>query len=172
MCKKFILMEKVNKIILGIDPGTARMGYGIIGYDGNTASCAEYGVLETSADIGEDIRLNDLYKKLKNLILKHKPQVVAVEDIFYFKNQKTLVGVSQARGIVLLAAAQSGIRYHSFTPLQIKQAVTGYGQADKRQVQKMVKTLLNLEEEPKPDDAADALAAAICCAHSIEMLKI
>jgi crossover junction endodeoxyribonuclease RuvC len=164
-------MNNVNKIILGIDPGTASMGYGIISYGENSASCVEYGVLKTSAGVDEDIRLSDLYNKLEILIRKHKPQIVSIEDIFYFKNQKTLIGVSQARGIALLAAAQSGIQCHSFTPLQIKQAVTGYGQADKEQVQKMVKTLLSLEKKPKPDDAADALAVAICCAYSIRMLK-
>lgn len=159
-------MKNNAKIILGIDPGTARMGYGIISYNNNDLECIDYGVLETSSGIEDHIRLNDLHKKIKVLVEKHKPEVVAVEDIFYFKNQKTLVGVSQARGVALLSAAQNGKKYFSFTPLQIKQAVSGYGKADKQQVQKMVKTLLNLESVPKPDDAADALAVAICCAHS------
>ena len=166
-------MNEVNKIILGIDPGTARMGWGMINYNNisHNYTPVDYGVLETDAAIEDHLRLKDLYKALDGLIKKYSPQIIAVEDIFYFKNQKTLITVAQARGVALLLAANAGKTCYSFTPLQIKQAVTGYGQADKKQVQTMVKTLLKLEEEPKPDDAADALAVAICCAHSLNMLN-
>jgi len=166
-------MSNASKIILGIDPGTARMGWGLINYNdsNHNYTLVDYGVLETDSSLEDHLRLKDLYTALDILIKKHNPQVVAVEDIFYFKNQKTLITVAQARGVVLLLAAKGGKVCHSFTPLQIKQAVTGYGQADKKQVQTMVKTLLKLKEEPKPDDAADALAVAICCAHSLNMLN-
>lgn len=164
-------MTQSKKIILGIDPGTARMGYGIIEYDGNESACLTYGTLETDAGIEEHLRLKDLYKSLKKLVKKYDPHVVAVEDIFYFKNQKTLVAVSQARGIALLAGSMGGRQCYSFTPLQVKQAVAGYGQAEKKQVQTMVKNLLKLDKEPRPDDAADALAVALCCAHSLNMLS-
>lgn len=165
-------MKENLKIILGIDPGTARMGYGFIEYDGNESKCIIYGVLETKAGIEDHLRLKDLYKALNALIKKYNPHVIAVEDIFYFKNKKTIVTVSQARGIALLAGSMAGKPCHSFTPLQIKQAVTGYGQADKKQVQAMVKILLKLDKDPQPDDAADALAIAICCAHSMNVLKL
>ncbi|MEX0878079.1 MAG: crossover junction endodeoxyribonuclease RuvC [Candidatus Spechtbacterales bacterium] len=160
-----------EKVVLGIDPGTARMGYGVINYKNPDISCVEYGVLETETKTEEALRLKDLYKGLNNLIHKHNPDVVAIEDIFYFKNQKTLVQVSQARGIALLAATNNGKKCYSFTPLQVKQAVVGYGQAEKHQVQEMVKAILHLEDTPKPDDAADALAVAISCAHSLKMLQ-
>ena len=163
-------MNEVNKIILGIDPGTARMGWGIIEFDGNNYTALGYGTLETSPQTDEHLRLGELYEKLNLLTKKYNPQIIAVEDIFYFKNQKTLINVSQARGIVLLLAANTHKKYYSFTPLQIKMAVTGYGKAEKKQVQHMVKILLNLKKEPKLDDSADALAVAICCANSISIL--
>lgn len=165
-------MKENLKIILGIDPGTARMGYGLIEYDGNESKCIIYGVLETKAGIEDHLRLKDLYKALNVLIKKYNPHIIAVEDIFYFKNKKTVITVSQARGIALLAASMTEKSCYSFTPLQIKQAVTGYGQADKKQVQAMVKILLKLDKDPQPDDAADALAIAICCSYSINMLKL
>lgn len=171
-CCQIIFMKNKKKIILGIDPGTARMGYGIIEHDGNESKCLSYGVLETSAGIEDHLRLKDLYKSLNTLIKKYNPHVVAVEDIFYFKNQKTIIAVSQAKGIALLAGSMASKQCYSFTPLQIKQAVSGYGQADKKQIQTMVKTLLKLDKEPRPDDAADALAVAICCANSLRMLEI
>ena len=164
-------MENTKKIILGIDPGTARMGYGFIEYDGNESKCMAYGVLETNMGIEDHLRLKDLYKSLNTMIKKYNPHIVAVEDIFYFKNQKTLITVSQARGVALLAGAMTGKQCYSFTPLQVKQSVTGYGHADKKQVQRMVKTLLKLDKEPRPDDAADALAVAMCCANSLRMLE-
>lgn len=165
-------MSKATKIILGIDPGTTRMGYGVIEFDGNDYRLLDYGILGTDAKLEESLRLKDLYKTLNAVVQQYSPHIISVEDIFYFKNQKTLVSVSQARGIALLAAAINGKKCYSFTPLQVKQAVTGYGQADKKQVQIMVKTLLKLDKEPHPDDAADALAVAICCANSLSILEL
>lgn len=153
-------------IILGIDPGTAATGYGIIKKN-TKLSLIEYGCIKTQTTLTTAERLNELYSQLNTLIKKHRPDIVAVEDIFFFKNLKTAIKVSQARGVILLTAAKSKIPIEEYTPLQIKQATTSYGRAEKIQVQKMVKLLLNLKEIPKPDDAADALAAAICCAHSI-----
>ncbi|HUT96162.1 MAG TPA: crossover junction endodeoxyribonuclease RuvC [Candidatus Paceibacterota bacterium] len=152
-------------IILGIDPGTAITGYGII-EKGEKLEMIKYGCIKTTTDLSTAERLNKLHAELEKLIKKYKPEIVAVEDIFFFKNLKTAIKVSQARGVILLAIAQSKIRVAEYTPLQIKQAVACYGRAEKSQVQKMVKVLLDLREIPKPDDAADALAVAICCAHS------
>lgn len=164
-------MGKVEKkIILGIDPGTARMGYGVIRHDPSNTECLTWGVISTPTGIEQHLRLKDIYQELNDLIQKYNPTVVAVEDIFYAKNKKTIITVAQARGIALLAAAQNHKTTYSFTPLQVKQAVTSYGQADKKQVQHMVQKLLKLDELPKPDDAADALAVALCCAHSLSFL--
>jgi len=153
--------------IIGIDPGTAIIGYGVIN-SGKKLEVIDYGCIKTSVDLSTAERLNVLHKELSLLLKKHKPEIVAVEDIFFFKNLKTAIKVSQARGVILLTVAQNKIPVAEYTPLQIKQAVACYGRAEKIQVQKMVKTLLNLKEIPKPDDAADALAVAICCAHSIK----
>ena len=155
--------------ILGIDPGTAIIGFGALKKEGkNKLKAIDYGCIKTSADLTTAERLHKLHKELNLLIKKYKPDIVAVEDIFFFKNLKTAVKVSQARGVILLTAAKSKLKVEEYTPLQIKQAVACYGRADKKQVQKMVKTILNLKEIPKPDDAADALAVAICCAHTIK----
>jgi len=151
--------------IIGIDPGTAIIGYGVIN-SGRKLELIDYGCIKTSIDFSTAERLEKLHKELEALIKKHKPEIVAVEDIFFFKNLKTAIKVSQARGVILLTIAEAKIPVAEYTPLQIKQAVACYGRAEKSQVQKMVKTLLNLKEIPKPDDAADALAVAICCAHS------
>ncbi len=153
-------------IILGIDPGTATTGFGIIKKNAKL-KLIEYGCIKTATNLTTAERLKELHNQLNLLIKKHKPDMVAVEDIFFFKNLKTVVKVSQARGVILLTAAKSKIPIFECTPLQVKQATTSYGRAEKIQVQKMVKILLNLKEIPKPDDAADALAAAICCAHTI-----
>lgn len=155
-------------IILGIDPGTAIIGYGVLKKYKDKLKAVDYNCIKTSPDLSTADRLNKLHKELNLLIKKYKPDIVAVEDIFFFKNLKTAIKVSQARGVILLTIAKSKIKIAEYTPLQIKQAVACYGRADKRQVQKMVKTLLNLKEIPKPDDAADALAVAICCANSIK----
>ena len=154
-------------IILGIDPGTAITGYGVIKKD-SCLKMIDYGCIETSSNHSTAERLNILDKRLVKIINKYKPDKIAIEDIFFFKNVKTAIKVSQARGVILSRAAKTKKEIIEYTPLQIKQAVTSYGRADKSQVQKMVKLLLKLKELPKPDDAADALAAAICCANSIK----
>ena len=151
--------------ILGIDPGTAIIGYGVIN-SGRKLELVTYGCIKTTADLSTAERLDKLHNELKLIIKTYKPDMVAVEDIFFFKNLKTAIKVSQARGVILLTIAQNKIPVAEYTPLQIKQAVACYGRAEKAQVQKMVQVLLNLKEIPKPDDAADALAVAICCAHS------
>jgi len=150
---------------MGIDPGTAILGYGCIEAAKNKNRLIIYGCLQTSKNLDQAQRLKILYKQLSGLLKKYRPDYLVVEEIFFFKNSKTVIGVSQARGIAILAAANLGIPVIEFTPLQVKQAVTGYGRAEKQQVQKMVKILLGLSEIPKPDDAADALAIAICGAH-------
>ncbi len=153
-------------IILGIDPGTAKIGFGVINKT-RELKLIEYGCIQTPKNLKDSQRLIKLHEQLQKIIKKHKPDMVAVEDLFFFKNLKTAISVSQARGVILLTAAKLKVPISEYTPLQIKQAVTGYGRAEKKQVQKMVKMILNLKKIPKPDDAADALAAAICCAHSI-----
>lgn len=152
---------------MGIDPGTAATGYGLIKKLPDKLKIIDYGCIKTEAKFSTAERLKKIDQQLTKLIKKHKPKRIAVEDIFFFKNLKTAVKVSQARGVILASAAQTKAQVVEYTPLQIKQAVTGYGRADKKQVQQMVKVLLNLKEIPQPDDAADALAAAICCAHSL-----
>jgi crossover junction endodeoxyribonuclease RuvC len=152
--------------ILGIDPGTATTGFGLIKKE-RKLELIKYGCIKTSVDLSTGERLNKLHGELEKLIKTQKPDIVAVEDIFFFKNLKTAIKVSQARGVILFTAANLNIPIYEYTPLQVKQAVTTYGRAEKIQVQKMVKILLNLKEIPKPDDAADALAIAICCTHSI-----
>lgn len=157
--------------ILGIDPGTAIVGFGIIEKEAKSQKLEliDYGCIETPSNLSTAERLKIIHKELGLLIRKHKPSAVAVEDIFFFKNLKTAIKVSQARGVILLTIAEYEAEIFEFTPLQIKQAVACYGRAEKAQVQKMVKTILGLKEIPKPDDAADALAIAICCAHSIKV---
>ncbi len=155
-------------VILGIDPGTALIGVGLIEYQNKKARILHYDCLTTSAKDSTAERLNDLHCQLTKFIKKHRPDIVAVENLFFFKNLKTAIKVSQARGVILLAAAQQNIRVCEYTPLQVKQALTGYGRAEKKQMQQMVKVVLNLKEIPQPDDAADALAVAVCCAHSLK----
>ena len=164
-------------IILGIDPGTATTGYGIIKIKAQNAKrktnkpkvkVIDYGCITTSPAFSAGERLRVLNKELNKLIIKYKPNVLAVENIYFFKNLKTAMPVSQAKGVVLFTAAKKKIPIYEFTPLQVKMAVSGYGKAEKKQVQKMIKVLLNLEKIPKfankklMDDAADALGVAIC----------
>lgn len=151
---------------MGIDPGTAITGYGVIEKNGDALKMIKYGCIKTTQDFSTAERLYQIDQQLSKIIQKHKPKKIAVEDIFFFKNLKTVIKVSQARGVILAQAAKMKIPAFEYTPLQIKQAVTSYGRADKNQVQQMVKLLLSLKEIPKPDDAADALATAICCANS------
>ncbi len=157
-------------ITLGIDPGTAITGYGIIKEEQDGCLIVlEYGVIRTSADQPQADRLVHLYKKMKELILLHQPDMGAVEKLFFERNVRTALNVGQARGVALLAMAELGLKIGEYTPLEVKQAVAGYGGADKNQVQQMVKTILGLEAIPHPDDAADALAVAICHIHSVKI---
>ncbi len=153
-------------IILGVDPGTAITGYGVLQSDGDDLSVIDYGAITTPADWLMSRRLQHIYQELTALIAQHTPTDAAVEKLFFSKNVRTALSVGQARGVALLAAAQAGLTIHEYTPLQIKQAVVGYGRAEKQQIQQMVKMLLQLAAIPQPDDAADALAIAICHAHS------
>jgi len=150
-------------LALGIDPGTATTGYGLVEQspDGDLTPVA-YGVLTTPKDISAPQRLELLYQQLNEILLLHRPQTSAVEKLFFQRNVSTAIAVGQARGVVLLALAQAGLEVAEYSPNEIKQAVAGYGAADKRQVQEMVRVLLSLSEIPRPDDAADALAIAIC----------
>lgn len=158
-----------KKIILGIDPGIADTGFGVIAKQKNgSLVCVDYGSIKTSAKISLSDRLEILSCELSKIIKKYQPETIAVEQLFFCKNVKTALVVGHARGVVLLTAKQHKVGLIEFTPLQIKQAVSTYGKASKMQVQKMVKLLLNLKELPKPDDAADALAAAICAANSLQ----
>ena len=154
-------------IILGIDPGIADTGFGVLDLkkDGKFI-CLEYGSIRTSPKEILAKRIEKLYKDLSDIIAKYQPGIVAVEELFFNKNVKTALIVGQARGVVLLAAQISGAKLVEFTPLQVKQAVSAYGRADKAQVQRMVKMILNLDQIPKPDDAADALAVAICASNN------
>jgi len=149
-------------LVLGIDPGTAITGYGLVRGEGEALVLVEYGTVTTPAGEPLAARLVMLYRGLLELITQHRPDAVAVEELFFAQNTRTALAVGQARGVVLLAAANAGLPVHEYTPLQVKQALTGYGRAAKAQVQQMVRWLLHLEQSPQPDDAADALAVAIC----------
>lgn len=154
-------------LALGIDPGTATTGFGLVQQlpDGELRAVS-YGVITTPKDAPAPDRLVRLYEQLTDLLLHHRPQTSAVEKLFFQKNVSTALAVGQARGVALLALAQAGLEVAEYTPNEVKQAVAGYGSADKRQVQEMVRVLLSLPEIPRPDDAADALAIAICHLHT------
>ncbi len=151
-----------SRIIIGFDPGLADTGYGIIESQGNKLICLDYGSIKTPAKTPLPERLLTIHTEILKLLKKYKPQLVSVEQLFFSRNVSTALIVGQARGIILLAAEQQSIPLVEFTPNQVKQAVSSYGAAGKAQVQRMVKMILNLKEIPKPDDAADALAIAIC----------
>ena len=153
-------------IILGIDPGYAILGYGIIDAEGRKIRPVDYGVIETKAGEPFPERLEKLYLGMRQLVGIYKPEHIVFEELFFYRNTTTALPVGAGRGVAMLAAQQSGVPLYEYTPMQIKLAVTGNGHADKKQVQFMVKTMLNLDSVPKPDDTADALAAAICHAHS------
>lgn len=151
--------------ILGIDPGYGIVGFGIIDYENSNYKVVDYGVIETPKEEDISVRLAMIYEAIGKLTETFKPNQIAVEELFYFKNQTTVIPVAEARGVILLAAVHSCGEIFEYTPLQIKQALTGNGRAEKAQVQFMVKAILGLEKIPKPDDAADALAVAICHAN-------
>lgn len=152
-------------VIIGIDPGTTTTGFGVIKkIDRNTYKMIDYGVIHTKPKLKYNLKLLEIYNDLNSLLNKHKPDLASIEKIFYNTNPKTVISVSEARGVCSLACTVNKVKIKEFTPLQVKNNVVGYGRAEKQQVQYMVKKLLNLTEVPKPDDAADALALAICAA--------
>lgn len=160
-------------VVLGIDPGTATTGYGLLReHEDGSLSVIDYGVILTSGEDPMPERLLVLHRKLKDIILLHHPLHGAVEKLFFQKNVKTALSVGQARGVVLLTMVEAEMTIDEYTPMEVKQAVVGYGGADKNQVQQMVRALLGLNELPKPDDAADALAIAICHIHSNRMRSL
>lgn len=153
-------------IVLGIDPGTAATGYGVVEREGAKLRAVDYGCLETLPTQELPARLLEIHRAVTELILTHKPVQLGVERLFFNKNAQTAFAVGQARGVVLLAAAEHGLPVFEYGPHEVKLAVTGYGRADKRQVQRMVQAVLGMTVLPRPDDAADALAVAICVAHA------
>jgi len=160
-------------IVLGVDPGTAITGFGIIEeYDDQTLKVLDYGAIRTSSKLADWDRLQILYKKIREIILLHQPDCGAVEKLYFQQNVTTALSVGQARGVILLAMAQNGLQVGEYSPLEVKQAVVGYGRAEKIQVQRMVTTLLALDETPSPDDVADALAVAICHLNSYKMKNL
>lgn len=154
-------------LVLGIDPGTAICGYGLVDMQGNHLRVVVYGAVTTSPKSKPEDRLLKIYREIDDLIKEYKPEVMGVEQLFFNRNTTTAIPVGQARGVVLLAAAANGVEVVERTPLQVKQAVVGYGKATKEQVIYMVEKLLNLPKKPHPDDVADALAVAICTTHCI-----
>jgi crossover junction endodeoxyribonuclease RuvC len=157
--------------VCGIDPGIAIVGFGIVDIYGNKLQAIDYGSIQTEAGKPIPKRLKEVYDGTKFLLQKYRPDVVAIEKLFFNRNVTTAFTVGQARGVIMLACEEEGIAITEYTPLQVKMAVVGYGQATKRQVQEMVKLLLHLPKIPKPDDVADALAIAICESHSGEALR-
>jgi len=153
-------------IVLGIDPGYAIVGYGVVDYHNNKFTVLDYGTITTDSGMDFNRRLEIIYDESVDIIHKWHPEAMAIEQLFFTTNQKTAISVAQARGVLLLAAQQNHLFIREYTPLQVKLAVVGYGKAVKHQVMEMTRILLNLEKIPKPDDAADALAIAICHAHS------
>lgn len=152
--------------ILGIDPGYAIVGYGVLDYQNNKFSVVDFGAITTPAGMDFNRRLEIIYDEMEVIIKKHKPEAMAIEKLFYNTNAKTVIDVGQARGVIMLAAQKNGLHAFEYTPLQVKQSVVGYGRAEKKQVQEMTKLMLHLDSVPKPDDTADALAMAICHAHT------
>ena len=151
-------------VTIGIDPGTTRIGYGVVEQNGNRLSCVDYGILKVSND--KLTGFKDAEKELDKLIKKYRPDQAGIEKLFFFKNQKTIMSVSEMRGVLLLTLAKHGVPIQEFTPLQVKQNVSAYGRAEKGQMQRIVQLLLGLNEPIRPDDAADALAIAICCSNN------
>lgn len=158
-------------ITLGVDPGTALLGFGLIQGDDNP-SLITYGVVETASKLAMPERLVQLYDSVWTLIREYAPDELAIEQLFFARNVTTALAVGQARGVVLLAAAQHGMSVYEYKPAEVKQAVSGYGKADKPQMQEMVRILLNLPNIPTPDDAADALAVALCHVQSVRLHRL
>lgn len=152
--------------VLGIDPGYAIVGYGIVDYDGYKFNTVAYGAITTLAGEPFPSRINVIFEDMKTILNNYKPDALSIERLYFNTNTTTAIDVAQARGVILLSAEQASVPIFEYTPLQVKQAITGYGKAEKRQVMEMVKSFLSLNAIPKPDDTADALALAICHAHS------
>jgi crossover junction endodeoxyribonuclease RuvC len=159
-------------LVLGIDPGTAITGYGLVESDDGQLRLVDCGTITTSAKESLPTRLQTIYHELSRIIATYRPAEAAVEELFFARNARTALAVGHARGVALLALANAALPIYEYTPLQVKQTVTGYGQADKKQVQEMVRLLLELPEVPKPDDAADAAAVAICHIHSSRLSRL
>lgn len=157
--------------ILGIDPGTAIVGFSVLEYKDKKMNLLDYGCIYTAKELPMEERLVQIYDGVENIIKKYSPEYMAIEELFYFKNNKTVISVGEARGVILLAGKKNGLAIQGYTPLQVKIGITGYGKADKKQVQLMVKTLLKMEEIPKPDDAADAIAIAVTHVNSLTNLQ-
>ena len=153
-------------VILGIDPGLAIVGWGVVEYSGSRFRTLGYGAIETPAGMETEQRLSLIYDGIKNLIDTYHPEQMAVEELFFNTNQTTGIRVAEARGVIIMCAYRLGVRIFEYTPLQVKQSVVGYGRAEKKQVISMVTMFLGLKQPPKPDDTADALAIAVCHAHS------
>ena len=158
--------------VLGIDPGVATVGWGFVHYDGYRFSAPRYGAVITPPKIPLERRLEMIYDEIGKLLDELKPDYVSIEELFFSKNITTGIAVAHARGVIMLACQKAGIICYEFKPPQVKQAVVGYGNAEKKQVMLMTKMLLNLKEIPRPDDAADGLALAVCCAHSLGMANL
>lgn len=158
--------------ILGIDPGTATTGWAIIEKKGNTLLPLAYGHISTAKSNSDADRILEISNDLTKIIKKHTPIESAIESLFFFKNQKTVIQVAQSRGAILLTLKQNNVKVFSYTPLQVKQALTGYGRAEKKQMQLMIKNILHLGAIPKPDDVADALAIAVCHANSRILINL
>jgi crossover junction endodeoxyribonuclease RuvC len=156
-------------LILGIDPGTAITGFGLVWDDGQGLTLLDCGVITTPSGQPLSSRLQTIYRGLSSIISKHQPEAAAIEELFFSRNVKTALSVGHARGVALLALADAGLPIYEYKPLEIKQTIAGYGGADKQQVQEMVRMLLGLDRAPQPDDAADAAAVAICHIHSARM---
>ncbi len=164
--------DAISAVVLGVDPGTATMGYGVVARAGDKLKVIDYGVVTTSGDLPLFKRLQALYDGLTALIRRHSPAEMAVEELFFNRNTRSALAVGQARGVAILAAANAGVAVSEYTPLEVKQAIVGYGRATKEQIQRMVCMLLDLEAAPQPDDAADALAIAICHLHTSERSRV
>ncbi len=168
--RRLVRMNVVaGRVILGIDPGTASTGFGVIFVEGNRLRSVEYGVIDTASSSAPEDRLLQIFEGVREVLLRHQPVATAVESLFFNVNVRSALAVGQARGVCMLAASQAGCRVFEYTPLEVKQAVVGYGRAEKGQVMEMVRALLGLAELPRPDHAADALGVAICHANASTM---
>ncbi len=153
--------------ILGIDPGFGMVGYGFVSFEGNEEKVLDYGIIKTDPKVSLSKRLLEIYEGISKLIKIYQPSESAVEELYFFRNVTTAIFVGEARGVIILALEEAKMDIYEYTPMEVKMAVTGYGKASKRQVQEMVRVILKMDDIPRPDDAADALAIAICHAHQI-----